>query len=193
MSWQVTADALDPNRVKVVVPGARHGSVDIRTSGGAALCDDSNPNTQDGCQGVQGCTHVNLCTPTIAVSLSPSTLSPPNHRMAYIFATVTAHDPCNTQPPVSLTSITSSEPDDAPGFGDGNTHNDIQDANFGTPDFAFKLRAERDGNGPGRIYTVTYTVTGATGITSSASAMVKVPHMAAEKGPKEPPVGRGGR
>ena len=83
------------------------------------------------------------------------------------------HDNC---PGVSyvLTSITSSEPDN--GLGDGDTVGDIQDASFGTADTAFKLRAERSGPGPGRIYTVTYTATDASANSTAAQAIVTVPH-----------------
>jgi len=44
---------------------------------------------------------------------------------------------------IQLVSIVSSEPDD--GIGDGNTIGDIQEAEYGTADFEFQLRAERSG------------------------------------------------
>jgi hypothetical protein len=47
---------------------------------------------------------------------------------------------------------------------------------FGTPDNAFDLRAKRLGTGNGRVYTVTYTATDASGNSAIASATVTVPH-----------------
>ena len=49
-------------------------------------------------------------------------------------------------------------------------------ATFGTDDRAFSLRAERDGNGTGRIYTVIYRVTDKSGNQTVKSAIVTVPH-----------------
>jgi hypothetical protein len=91
-----------------------------------------------------------------------------------VTAAVGASDDCGPAA-VVLESITSSEPDDARGRGDGATKRDIQDAVFGTADFAFRLRAERDSLGPGRTYTVTYRATDETGNTSTTSAVVVVP------------------
>ncbi len=48
----------------------------------------------------------------------------------------------------------------------------IQDAGVGTTDFEFSLRAERSGTGDGRVYTVTYTATDASGNEASATATV---------------------
>lgn len=114
--------------------------------------------------------------PTITVQLTPDELWPPNHKLVSISATVQATDLCDPSPSIVLTSITSDEPDDAAGNGDGNTVGDIQGAAFGTADFAFRLRAERAGAGDGRVYTVTYTATDGCGLSTAASAEVIVPH-----------------
>jgi hypothetical protein len=86
------------------------------------------------------------------------------------------NDTCDPNPAVTLTSITSNEPEN--GAGDGNTEPDVQGAELGTADFAFQLRAERNGGGSGRVYTITYTVTDGSGNAVSASAQVAVPHSA---------------
>ena len=52
----------------------------------------------------------------------------------------------------------------------------IQEADTGTVDFEFYLRAERDGQGNGRIYTVTYTATDSSGNSSEGVCEVFVPH-----------------
>src|SRR5437899_7007786 len=85
-------------------------------------------------------------------------------------------DFCDPAAGVFLASATSSEPEDAPGSGDGNTTGDIQDASIGTPDTSVLLRAERSGNGSGRFYTLIYAATDASGNTASALGIVTVPH-----------------
>ena len=96
--------------------------------------------------------------------------------MVDIVATVTVSDISDAAPTVVLTSVTSNEPDNDKGKGDGNTVNDIQGAEIGTEDYEFQLRAERAGKGEGRVYTIDYTATDASGNSASASATVVVPH-----------------
>lgn len=114
--------------------------------------------------------------PSLQVTLTPTTLWPANHRMVRINAIVTAADSCGGPPPqVVLTSITSNQPIN--GSGDGNTNGDIQEADFGTFDRSFLLRAERaGGDSGGRTYTVTYTATDASGNQTQTRATVHVPH-----------------
>src|SRR5262249_8598667 len=89
------------------------------------------------------------------VELTPATLWPPNHRMVPVEAQVDTG--CLVASSLTLSSITSSEPDDDPGGGDGHTSDDIQDAVVGSADMSFALRAERDASGSGRVYTATYS------------------------------------
>lgn len=122
--------------------------------------------------------HVTDTTPpTVTVTVTPDVLWPPNHKMVDITASVTASDNRDPNPAIVLLSITSSEPDDAVGDGDGNTINDIQGADFGTNDITFQVRAERDGNQLGRTYTVVYQATDQpTGLTSIGQTTIFVPH-----------------
>jgi hypothetical protein len=112
--------------------------------------------------------------PNLLVSLSPNTLWPPNHKMVDITANITVTDACDAKPTVKLVSITSNEP--ANSTGDGNTSPDIAGATFGTDDRSFQLRAERKGNGNGRVYTVTYNAQDASGNTAQQIATVTVAH-----------------
>lgn len=113
--------------------------------------------------------------PSLSVSLSPDVLWPPNHQLAGIAASIRVVDICDESPNVALRTIVSSEADD--GLGDGDTGGDIQGAAFGTDDREFSLRAERSGNGHGRIYTVTYGATDASGnVAEDATAEVTVLH-----------------
>ncbi len=114
--------------------------------------------------------------PTLNLTLSPTTLWPPNHRMVPVQAAWQVSDVCDPGAGVFLASATSSEPDDAPGSGDGTTTGDIQDASVGTPDTLALLRAERSGDGPGRVCTLTYKATDASGNSTTAAGLVTVPH-----------------
>jgi hypothetical protein len=118
---------------------------------------------------------VDTVPPQINVQLAPASLWPPNHRMVDIVASVTSQDACGGLT-VILESVTSNEPDDATGSGDGMTANDIQDATTGTEDLQFKLRAERNTAGGGRTYTVVYRSTDSHGNASSKSVSVLVAH-----------------
>lgn len=107
--------------------------------------------------------------PTIAVSLTPDRLWPANHKYVDVTASLRAKDNLDTNPVVTLISVTSSEPDD--GEDDGNTVDDIVIVN----DTTFKLRAERSGTGPGRTYTVSYSATDSCGNSKLGVAKVVVP------------------
>jgi hypothetical protein len=105
------------------------------------------------------------------VSVSPDLLFPPNHKYVDVTATVLVSDNFDPSPTITLVSVTSNEPDDAPGAEDGNTQNDIVIVD----DFNFQLRAERSDVGTGRIYTITYMVTDACGNSTTQSVTVSVP------------------
>jgi hypothetical protein len=128
---------------------------------------DSEPDTVD--------ITVQDTTPSdINVLANPNTLWPPNHKMVEVTCTVVISDVCDPNPTVMLTSIESNEPDK-----DGN---DIQEADIGTEDYIFLLRAERDGYGDDRIYTITFTVMDNSGNSATGTAIVTVPH---DKGKKK--------
>lgn len=117
---------------------------------------------------------VDTVPPTIGVSVGPTVLWPPNHRLVAIHAEVAVEDVCDPQAGFVLTSITSNEPDD--GLGDGQTSGDIQGAEFGQADTLFYLRAERSGTRGGRIYTIVYTASDKSGNQTEAVVLVRVPH-----------------
>jgi hypothetical protein len=110
------------------------------------------------------------CTPVVTdMAASPNTLWPPNHKMREVLVKYTTSSNCPGMIRCSL-SVTSNEP--VNGDGDGNT----------SPDWIVidnrhvNLRAERSGNGDGRIYTVTVTCTDPYGNVATNSTTVTVPH-----------------
>jgi len=111
--------------------------------------------------------------PEITVSVNPTVLWPPNHKMVDIKATVIVSDDVDPNPWWELVSITSNEPEDGPGK---DKSPDILGHECGTQDTEFQLRAERLGRGTGRIYTIIYKATDAAGNSSLAEATVNVPH-----------------
>jgi uncharacterized repeat protein (TIGR01451 family) len=120
---------------------------------------------------------VDTGAPVITVnSLMPS-LWPANHK--YVSFNVTdfvtgVSDSCNTSLGVSsvvVEKVTSDEIEN--GNGDGNTTQDIVIA---ANCKSFQLRAERDGGGDGRVYTVTFAVKDSTGNIGRKTVKIVVPH-----------------
>jgi hypothetical protein len=114
--------------------------------------------------------------PVITINSQPIKIWPPNHQYSTIKVTdlvASVSDNCKGVGSVRITKVTSDEPEDAAGNGDGNTNNDIVIAGDCK---SVQLRAERDGNGNGRVYTITLQVTDASGNVGTATAKVTVPH-----------------
>ena len=116
-----------------------------------------------------------LTAPEIVATASPARLWPPNHHMVEVTVAVTVVDLCGSAS-FSLVSVSSNEPDDAPGGGDGSTSGDIQGVEAGTADTSFLLRAERDASGDGRVYSIVYQAVDVAGNISQRTISVVVPH-----------------
>jgi Subtilase family/HYR domain len=103
-------------------------------------------------------------------SVDQPVLWPPNHKLVNVSVNYEVTDNCPLPPNSCTLSVTSNEP--LNGTGDGNTSPDwiILDAHH------VQLRAERAGNGNGRIYTITITCIDSSGNSSSQSVEVNVPH-----------------
>jgi hypothetical protein len=127
-------------------------------------------------------TLVDTTPPELEISLDTTVLWPPDHKLAPVGTIVNATDICDPAPSVRLVSITSNEPDNERGDGDGNTVDDIQGADIGTADTSFFLRAERSGRRTGRVYTIVYEAEDESGNTTQARAIVEVPHSQDELG-----------
>ena len=144
------------------------GKFPLGTNVVTVMATDSAKNTAS-CSTVV--TVVDTIPPVItALSASPNTLWPPNHKMVNVKLRATVTDACGPTT-WKITNVTSSE--SLNGKGDGNTSADWQI----TGDHALKLRAERSGKGGGRVYTITVVATDAAGNKSVPKTVtVAVPH-----------------
>jgi len=100
--------------------------------------------------------------------VTPPILWPPNHQMKNVTVDYTSTDNCPGPINCQIT-VTSDEPEN--GVGDGDQAPDWDILN----DHHIKLRAERAGNGDGRIYTVKVSCTDQYGNTGTATKIVLVP------------------
>lgn len=158
------------NIAELYIP-KEHQSPGFLTSFGKVYLLDNNTRNMDGTivtSAVIQFTKIDVTPPAFSVTLAPATLWPPNNKPVLVNAVITPSDDYDPEPEIELESITSNETLAA---------DDIQDAQFGTDDRQFSLAAKRAGNNQaGRIYTVTYSATDASGNKAAASATVTVGH-----------------
>ncbi len=112
---------------------------------------------------------IDRTAPAAMLSADPGTIWPPNGKRVPVQATVEASDAGSGVASVTLVSIESNEPAE-----EGTA--DVQDAEFGTDDREFQLRAARLGTGEGRVYTIVYLITDEAGNATTVSTEVRVPH-----------------
>ncbi|RCW51762.1 carboxypeptidase-like regulatory domain-containing protein [Paenibacillus prosopidis] len=116
--------------------------------------------------------NIDKTSPTLQLTLNRYALSPVNNKMIQIHAIVDGIDAGSGIAAIQLTSITSSQASHS--SGSGNKLIDIQNAEYGTFDTAFDLRAENSGKGTEREYTIIYSTTDKAGNAAIASAIVVV-------------------
>jgi hypothetical protein len=136
-------------------------------------------------------TVLDAVAPEVVCSTDTSALWPPKHGMHAVTVVVSASQG-QAQLPISVL-VSSSEPDDADGNGDGQTSGDVHgqdgysapvdvtssfsfDAQTGLWSGTVLLRAEREGTGVGRKYTIDVSAVDGAGGSASASCCVVVPH-----------------
>ncbi len=113
---------------------------------------------------VQRVTVADTTPPRIEVSLNPQVLSPADGSLRRVVADVRTVDVCSGQVNVVLRSITSNS-----------ANQGIAEADYGTADFAFLLRAQYPWETQNRLYRVTYAATDASGNTSALTSDVQAP------------------
>jgi hypothetical protein len=116
--------------------------------------------------------------PVITLNGNTPKLWPPNHKYNtfnvtdFVTSASSTCDPNVDVNDVVIVSVSSDEPEDSLSGADGTTLNDIVIA----PNCkSVQLRAERDGNLNGRVYTITFKVTDAYGNFTTVTAKVTVP------------------
>jgi hypothetical protein len=109
--------------------------------------------------------------PGLALQASPAILWPPDGRLVEIGLAVEVADLCDPAPRLLLLSVTASDPE-AP----GPPGPLVVDAELGTDDRSFSVRAARPGTAGSRIYTITYGAADASDNATMAAATVAVPH-----------------
>jgi hypothetical protein len=123
-----------------------------------------------------GVTVADTVPPSLTLTADPMILYPPNHALQPVHLRYQVTDACDPAPGVQLASTKSSEPDDAPGSGDGRTTGDIGAPLTGTGEIVLPLRAERAADGSGRTYTIVLRAADAASNATPATAVVFVPH-----------------
>ena len=123
--WHINAD--EPRVMDYNVEFQTPGQIIEWYSPEAFRSSDHDPVITGICEGTP---------PAVTVTLDPDSLWPPNHQYVDVTATVEVDD-FDSNPTITLVSVTSNEADN--GLGDGDTPNDIVIVD----DFNFQLRAER--------------------------------------------------
>jgi hypothetical protein len=127
---------------------------------------------------------VDTTPPDIVVNPNPTVLWPPNHKyhtIDFTDAVLSISDLCDDTVDIdtgSFSEVSSDEPENAQGSGDGNTIDDIL---FASGCRSVHLRSERQGKGNGRVYTMTIEASDASGNTATATYQVFVPHDAGKR------------
>ena len=109
---------------------------------------------------------------TSAASADPGCLWPPNHKFVDV-SILGVTDPDGDLVTITITAITSDEPTESDKGSGGAKH--APDADGVGTDKA-SVRAERSGDGDGRVYEITFTASDGQGGESEGSVLVKVPH-----------------
>lgn len=120
---------------------------------------------------------VNSSPPTIMIDNNQQmSFWPPNHQYEtvtvndFVLSASDSCDPSVNRSKVYITKITSDEAENGPGSG-----NTLTDIVIAANCKSAQLRAEREGGGDGRVYTIFFKVTNAAGISGTATAKVTVP------------------
>lgn len=158
-------------------PANASGTVDVNTPGSYTITyTASDPSGNAAVPQARTVIVVDTIAPVITLNGFMPAMWSPNHNYQTFSVTdfvTSVTDSCNTSlgiGSVVISQVTSDEVEN--GNGDGNTLNDIVIA---ANCKSVQLRSEREGNGDGRVYTITFKVTDASGNVGTATAKVTVP------------------
>ena len=167
-------DFCDPNPTLTI-----SGTVDASTPGSYIITYTATDVSGNSTQKTRNVNVVDTTPPVITVNVDPLNLWPPNHKYETISvqqAVVSIADQCDADLSISdvyIASVSSDEPEDVNGNGDGKTFDDIVIADDCK---SVQLRKERQGGGNGRVYTIHFEVSDPSGNIGHASYKVGVPH-----------------
>ncbi|HEV7889784.1 MAG TPA: immunoglobulin-like domain-containing protein [Pyrinomonadaceae bacterium] len=159
------------------VPVSVSGSVNVNVPGAYMLTYTATDDSGNIGTATRTVNVVDTSGPTITLNPNQQmSLWPANHKYQTVTVTdfvLSASDACDStvnRSKVYIVKITSDEVEN--GNGDGNTFDDIVIAPGCK---SAQLRAEREGGGDGRVYTITFKVVDAAGNFATATATVTVP------------------
>jgi len=185
LSGQLTASDIDSSDVLIfsLVSGTSNGEIVVNSDGNFTYQPDANFNGQDtatfevfdGKAQDQGTITVNIASvndvPVCSdAKASATSMWPPNHKMKSVNVNMEVTDVDGDFIAVFISSIFQDEPIN--GIGDGDSSPDAQITGLNSVD----LRAERSGDGNGRVYTIMLTADDGNDGTCSGGVQVGVPH-----------------
>ena len=159
-------------------PASASGAVNVNVPGTYTITyNASDPSGNPATPTTRTVNVVDTTAPVITLNGFAPAMWAPDHKYQTFSVTdfvASVTDSCYTSLNLSsvvISQVTSDELENS--GGDGNTLNDIVIA---ANCKSVQLRAERDGGGDGRVYTITFKVTDASGNVATATARVFVPH-----------------
>ena len=117
---------------------------------------------------------VDTTPPVLTCSVTTPVLNQTNHGLVNVGLMADAVDQCEGELPVAVNVF--ADEDDEESTGDGNFSPDAADIDVGS----LRLRAERKGNGDGRVYLIVTEATDSSGNRGFSCCTVAVPHSAAK-------------
>ncbi len=148
------------------------GTLSSPAAGPHELCATAAGSDGGGSDSVEDCVDITVNSPPVcsAVTVTPDALWPANHKLVTVQLSGATDPDTGDSVSYQVDGVTQDEP--LVGGGSGSTTPDAVLAGDGS----VQLRAERDGAGNGRVYTIAYTVTDSHGATCSGTVTVGVPH-----------------
>ncbi len=168
VTFNVTAHDIVDGSVAVTCSPASGSTFAVGTTSVQCAATDAHSNTSSGSFTVEitgngGGGSDTTAPDFLSISASPNSISPPNKQMISVTVTASVHDNTDPMPLVRIFDVTANE--------------NILPTDYEiTGLLTVKLRADRDGNGSGRVYTIHVEAIDASGNRSTKTVTVTVPH-----------------